>query len=206
MCAGSGDDIIVLPAGAAPSAEQDRRRCIQSDGSDGHADHHVEHHDSGLRRDVGADRQPNFRLFAVGSTGHLTIRRAYIRGFRGARRQRRRRRRRRDGAGGAVYVMGGGWWSKRARSKDNARPAELAAAAKRRRRRHGRQRRIRSVAPAVLPAAVAAAAAAARRGDGRHARRWWRRRRRNGVGTHGAARRGRLRCGGDGGDRVTERR
>jgi hypothetical protein len=52
----------------------------------------------------------NFRLFAVGTTGHLTLRRAYIRGFRaqggngsdvgggggGL------------GAGGAIYVMGGG--------------------------------------------------------------------------------------------------
>ena len=79
---GSGDDVIVLPAGAALNlvkvvddadnpAGPTATPIITSNIT-------ILAHGATLQRTGSA----NFRLFAVGSTGHLTIRRAYIRGFR----------------------------------------------------------------------------------------------------------------------------
>lgn len=107
--AGSGDDIIVLPAGAlfslykvvgdadnptGPTATPIITSTIT-----------ILAYGATLQR---ADTSlSNFRLFAVGRTGHLTIRRAYIRGFRAQGGNGEDGGGGGMGAGGAVYVMGG---------------------------------------------------------------------------------------------------
>ena len=78
---GSGDDIIVLPARAIFSLW---KIVDDADNPTGPAATPIITSNITILAD-GATLQrtgsQNFRLFAVGSTGHLTIRRAYIRGF-----------------------------------------------------------------------------------------------------------------------------
>ena len=106
--AGSGDDIIVLPTGAVLQMN----RIVDDAGNPAGptATPIITSHITILANGATLERtgSQNFRLFTVGSAGRLTLRRAFIRGFRahgalgvdggggGL------------GAGGAIYVMGGG--------------------------------------------------------------------------------------------------
>src|SRR5262245_22672008 len=104
---GSGDDIIVLPAGAILSMSKIVDDAINPTGPT--ATPIITSNITILAYGATLERigSQNVRLFTVANIGHLTIRRAYIRGFRaqggaggsgggGG-----------MGAGGAVYVMGG---------------------------------------------------------------------------------------------------
>jgi hypothetical protein len=105
--AGNGDDIIVLPTGAVLQMN----RLVDDAGNPAGptATPIITSHITILANGATLERtgSQNFRLFTVGSTGRLTLRRAFIRGFRahggigvdgggGG-----------MGAGGAIYVLGG---------------------------------------------------------------------------------------------------
>jgi Divergent InlB B-repeat domain len=105
---GSGDDIIVLPAGAVLQLS---KIVDDADNPTGPTATPIITSNITILA-YGATFQrtgnANLRLFAVGDTGHLTIRRAYIRGFRAQGGNGGNGGGGGLGAGGAIYVMRGG--------------------------------------------------------------------------------------------------
>ena len=150
---GNGDDIIVLPAWRGFQPEHDRRRSYNPTGPT--ATPIITSNITILAYGATLEHTGtrNFRLFAVGSTGHLTLRRAYIRGF-GAGRRRRRRRRALSGRGG-----GGGDGGGRRRLCDGRWAGGRSEHLRRKRRAGGK-------GGAGTAAAAAAWAAGARQGGG----------------------------------------
>ena len=104
---GSGDDIIVLPAGATLNLSKIVDDAINPAGPT--ATPIITSTITILAYGATLQRlaSQNFRLFAVGDTGHLTIRRAFIRGFKARGGNGGQGGGGGMGAGGAIYVMGG---------------------------------------------------------------------------------------------------
>lgn len=104
---GSGDDIIVLPAGGLLRLSEIIDDANNPSGAT--ATPLITSNITILAYGATLERigNRNFRLFAVGSTGHLTIRRAYIRGFRAQGGKGGGGGGGGLGAGGAIIVMGG---------------------------------------------------------------------------------------------------
>ena len=104
---GSGDDIIVLPAGAVLPLSKTVDDAINPAGPTATplitSTITIQAYGATLQR-TGSQ---NYRLFTVGNAGHLTIRRAYIKGFRAQGGNGGKGGGGGMGAGGAVYVMGG---------------------------------------------------------------------------------------------------
>ena len=79
--AGSGDDVIVLPTGALLELSRDVEDATNPFGRTATpmitSNITIEAHGATLQHTGDLD----FRLFAIGSTGHLTLRNAYVRGF-----------------------------------------------------------------------------------------------------------------------------
>ena len=104
---GNGDDIIVLPTGAVMQMSTAVDDLVNPTGPTATplitSTITILGYGSTLER-VGSG---NFRLFAVGLGGHLTIRRAYIKGFRAQGGNGNAGGGGGLGAGGAIYVMGG---------------------------------------------------------------------------------------------------
>ena len=105
---GNGDDIIVLPAGAVLPMSKIVDDHINPAGPT--ATPIITSNITVLAYGATLERvsSQNFRLFAVGDTGHLTIRRAFIRGFQARGGNGGQGGGGGMGAGGAIYVMRGG--------------------------------------------------------------------------------------------------
>jgi len=105
---GSGDDVIVLPAGALLQLSNIIDDADNPAGTTATpiitSNITILAYGATLERIGGR----NFRLFTVASSGHLTIRRAYIRGFRSQGGNGGEGGGGGMGAGGAIYVMAGG--------------------------------------------------------------------------------------------------
>ena len=109
QCAsGNGDDVIVLPTGAV----LEMHRIVDDAGNPAGptATPIITSHITILANGATLQRigSQNFRLFTVGSAGQLTIRKAYIRGFRAQGGNGAAGAGGGMGAGGAIYVLGGG--------------------------------------------------------------------------------------------------
>lgn len=104
---GNGDDIIVLPTGAV--LQLNRIVDDASNPAGPTATPIITSHITILANGATLQRtgSASYRLFTVGNTGHLTIRRAMIKGFRAKGGDGARGGGGGMGGGGAIYVMGG---------------------------------------------------------------------------------------------------